>query len=171
MSSRCRTRFAVLSGHFVRGSQGHILWNRPSCRRDKHPARIPVSLLSSGPRKFHRGPRFSSRRPYSLRLQASFRKQARSPEVHRQSCSASPFQSLLTSFRWRVYTRCATNSWVSAGLGRASLPEFLLAVTHPATAQGDDGVGAPDGPVHSGALESLSNDRFTARLDDARPDE
>src|SRR5882762_7637775 len=67
--------------------------------------------------------------------------------------------------------RCATNSWVSAGLGRASLPEFLPAATHPATAQGDDGVGAPDGPVHSGALESLSNDRFTARLDDARPDE
>src|SRR5258706_4559365 len=69
------------------------------------------------------------------------------------------------------HTRCATNSWVSAGLGRASLPEFLPAATHPATAQGDDGVGAPDGPVHSGALESLSNDRFTARLDDARPDE
>jgi len=67
--------------------------------------------------------------------------------------------------------RCATNSWVSAGPGRAILPEFLPAATHPATAQRDDGVGAPDGPMHSGALESLSNDRFTACLDDARPNE
>ena len=72
----------------------------------------------------------------------------------------------------RVFgVRCATNSWVSAGPGRAILPEFLPAATHPATAQRDDGVGAPDGPMHSGALESLSNDRFTACLDDARPNE
>src|SRR5258705_10407826 len=47
----------------------------------------------------------------------------------------------------RVPRRCATNSWVSAGPGRAILPEFLPAATHPATAHRDDGVGAPDGPV------------------------
>src|SRR5437773_12353147 len=71
----------------------------------------------------------------------------------------------------RARQRCATNSWVSAGPGRARLPEFLPAATHPATAQRDDSVGAADGPVHSGALESLSNDRFAACLDDARPNE
>src|SRR6266404_4384635 len=81
------------------------------------------------------------------------------------------FVNHLQSRRTPPRIRCATNSWVSGGPGRASLPEFLPATTHPTTAQRDDGVGAQDGPVHSGALESLSNDRFTACLDDARPNE
>src|SRR5258708_202287 len=36
-----------------------------------------------------------------------------------------------------------------------------------AAAQGDDGVGAADGPVHAGLLEALADDGFAAGLDDA----
>ena len=38
-------------------------------------------------------------------------------------------------------------------------------------AQGDDGVGAVDGPVHAGLLEALADDGLAAGLDDAGADE
>ena len=38
-------------------------------------------------------------------------------------------------------------------------------------AQGDDGVGTVDGPVHAGLLEPLADDGLAACLDDAGADE
>ena len=57
----------------------------------------------------------------------------------------------------------------SGGICRSSFPEVLEAATEDAAAQGDDGVGAGDGPAHAGALEPGA-DLLAASLDDARRD-
>ena len=57
----------------------------------------------------------------------------------------------------------------SGGVCGSSLPEVLEAAAEDAAAQGDDGVGASDGPAHAGALEPCA-DLLAAGLDDARRD-
>src|SRR5437773_10286820 len=49
----------------------------------------------------------------------------------------------------------------------AAFPEILEASAELATAQGDDGVGALDGPVHACSLEPRPNYDFATRLHDA----
>ena len=62
--------------------------------------------------------------------------------------------------------------FVSAVLcgGVSSFPEGFEAAAEDAAAQGEDGVGAVDGPVHAGALEARPDGMFAASLDDAGGD-
>ena len=57
----------------------------------------------------------------------------------------------------------------SGGLRGSSLPEVLEAAAEDAAAQGEDGVGAGDGPTHAGALEPGAEPPASG-LDDARGD-
>ena len=57
----------------------------------------------------------------------------------------------------------------SGGVCGSSLPEVLEAAAEQAAAEGDDGVGAGDGPAHAGALEPCA-DLLASGLDDARRD-
>ena len=54
--------------------------------------------------------------------------------------------------------------------GVSSFPEGFEAAAEDAAAQGEDGVGAVDGPVHAGALEARPDGMFAASLDDAGGD-
>ena len=62
--------------------------------------------------------------------------------------------------------------FVSAVLcgGVSSFPEAFEAAAEDAAAQGEDGIGAVDGPVHAGALEARPDGMFAASLDDAGGD-
>ena len=60
-------------------------------------------------------------------------------------------------------------SAVSCG-GISSFPEAFEAAAEDAAAQGEDGIGAVDGPVHAGALEARPDGMFAASLDDAGGD-
>ena len=53
---------------------------------------------------------------------------------------------------------------------RFVVPEGFEAAAEDAAAQGEDGVGAVDGPVHAGALEARPDGMFAASLDDAGGD-
>ena len=57
-----------------------------------------------------------------------------------------------------------------AASGVSSFPEAFEAAPEDAAAQGEDGIGAGDGPVHSGALEARSDGMFATRFDDAGGD-
>ena len=65
-----------------------------------------------------------------------------------------------------------TSRFVSAVLcgGVSSFPEGFEAAAEDAAAQGEDGIGAVDGPVHAGALEARPDGMFAAGLDDAGGD-
>ena len=61
--------------------------------------------------------------------------------------------------------------WCSGSVSaRAALPEVVEAVAEYGAAQGQDGVGAVDGPVHAAALEAAAADVPAAALDDAGGD-
>ena len=62
--------------------------------------------------------------------------------------------------------------FVSAVLcgGVSSFPEGFEAAAEDAAAQGEDGIGAVDRPVHTGALEARPDGMFAASLDDAGGD-
>jgi hypothetical protein len=60
--------------------------------------------------------------------------------------------------------------WGDLG-GRAGFPEGLPATAELTAAQGDDGVGATDGPAHPGLFEPAAGDGLAAGLDDSRPHE
>src|SRR5438067_12213487 len=49
----------------------------------------------------------------------------------------------------------------------AALPEVLIASAEFRAAQGDDGIGPLDGPVHASPLEACSDHHFASRFEDA----
>ena len=52
----------------------------------------------------------------------------------------------------------------------AALPEVVEAVAEDGATQGEDGVGAVDGPVHAAAFEATADDVLARALDDAGGD-
>ena len=67
----------------------------------------------------------------------------------------------------RVHVRFV--SAVSCG-GIPSFPEAFEASAEDAASQGEDGIGAVDGPVHAGALEARPDGMFATGFDDAGGD-
>ena len=68
------------------------------------------------------------------------------------------------------------DSWIRACVRFVGLGSFLFPVVFGSAglfgaSQGDDGVGAANGPVHAGVLEALSDDGATAGFDNAGADE
>src|SRR5258706_515158 len=55
--------------------------------------------------------------------------------------------------------------------GKAALPVVFEAAIKMGAAEGEDGVGAADGPEHTGLFEAMADDGFAAGLDDAGADE
>src|SRR5271165_6189650 len=68
-----------------------------------------------------------------------------------------------------VSTRCATQKWRSCR--PACLPVILEAAIEVATSQGDDRVGAANGPEHAGLFQAGANDGLAASLDHTGADE
>ena len=57
-----------------------------------------------------------------------------------------------------------------SGLGRSTLPVVVEAVADDGASQGDDGIGASDGPMHAAALEAVADDGLAGAFDDAGGD-